>query len=87
MRKKMHSSFCSETFDSLFDLSTRLSDEDQQYDAQSHNLISKNFENLSVEKKTWARIPAQSKASFFPQKDFQNPLIFEFIGIICDIRV
>ena len=22
-------------------------------------------------RKTWARIPAQSKASFFPQKDFQ----------------
>ena len=26
-------------------------------------------------RKTWARIAAQSKASFFPQKDFQNYLI------------
>ena len=26
-------------------------------------------------RKTWARIPAQSKASFFPQKDFQIPYI------------
>ena len=45
---------------------------------QKYNFINKyfkEFENLSVEKmtlrKTWARIPAQSKASFFPQKDFQ----------------
>ena len=35
----------------------------------------KNF-GISIEqstgnRKTWARIPAQSKASFFPQKDFQ----------------
>ena len=29
----------------------------------------KEIENLN--RKTWARIPAQSKASFFPQKDFQ----------------
>ena len=43
------------------------------------NSIFKEFENLSAEwlehstgnRKTWARIPAQSKASFFPQKDFQ----------------
>ena len=27
--------------------------------------------NSTGNRKTWARIPAQSKASFFPQKDFQ----------------
>ena len=27
--------------------------------------------NSTDNRKTWARIPAQSKASFFPQKDFQ----------------
>ena len=54
------------------------------------NSIFKEFENISVEKKTlstalgfeprsfdcrsrktWARIPAQSKESLFPQKDLQ----------------
>ena len=28
-------------------------------------------EQSTGNRKTWARIPAQSKASFFPQKDFQ----------------
>ena len=31
-----------------------------------HNVVTKHRN-----RKTWARIPAQSKASFFPQKDFQ----------------
>ena len=29
------------------------------------------LEQSTGNRKTWARIPAQSKASFFPQKDFQ----------------
>ena len=33
--------------------------------------VSQWLEQSTGNRKTWARIPAQSKASFFPQKDFQ----------------
>ena len=44
----------------------------------------RNFISSTGNRKTWARIPAQSKASFFPQKDFQNSLILGniFKGVV-----
>ena len=48
----------------------------------------KKFENLSLEKRRFRmRWDSSPERLFFPQKDFQIFLIFEFIGIICDIRV
>ena len=37
-------------------------------------------------RKTWARIPAQSKASFFPQKDFSNSLNIWIQFIISSLK-
>ena len=37
-------------------------------------------EQSTGNRKTWARIPVQSKASFFPQKDFKFSK-FDFINI------
>ena len=45
------------------------------------------FDCAGIRAQVFRWIPAQSKASFFPQKDFQNSLNIEFICIICDIRV
>ena len=36
------------------------------------------LEQSTGNRKTWARIPAQSKASFFPQKDFQILYILKY---------
>ena len=34
------------------------------------------LEQSTGNRKTWTRIPAQSKASFLPRKDFQTSLIY-----------
>ena len=45
------------------------------------------LEQSTGNRKTWAPIPVQSKASIFAQKDFKFSKKIEFICIICDIRV
>ena len=53
----------------------------------SDTFVAQWLEQSTGNRKTSARMPAQSKVSFFPQKDFQILYIFEFICNICDIRV
>ena len=44
-------------------------------------LENKILEQSTSNRKTWARIPAQSKASFFPQKDFQFFNSFYYLSL------
>ena len=44
------------------------------------------LEQSTGNRKTWARIPALSKASFFPQKDFQILQIINLINIFLFLK-